>query len=395
MAEPIYLVTGARTPIGSFLGSLSAKTGPELGAAAIRALLDRSGVAPEQIDQVYMGCVLTAGVGQAPARQAMIHAGIPTSTGATTVGKVCGSGMKAVMIGRAEVLIGEADLVIAGGMESMSQAPHVLKTMRKGAKMGHQQLMDTMIMDGLWDPYGDMHMGNCAERCVEKYQFTREAMDAFAMRSYERSLHAIKEGLFAQEIVPVEIPQRKGDPLRVTEDEEPARSDYTKMAGLSPAFEKTGAITAGNASTINDGAAAILLASETAVQKHGFKPMARVLAACTHSQDPAWFTTAPIGAMEKAVAKAGLKMDDIDLFEINEAFAAVAMAAVTDLKLDEAKVNVRGGAISLGHPIGASGARILVTLMHTLQQTNQRYGLASLCIGGGEATAMVIENLSR
>lgn len=394
MAEPVYIVNGARTPIGSFLGVLSGVPAPELGAIAIKAALDRSGVDPAWLQEVYMGCVVTAGVGQAPARQAMIKAGVPTSVGATTVGKVCGSGMKAVMLARNEILAGDADLLVAGGMESMSQTPHLLTTLRKGSKMGHQQLLDAMIVDGLWDPYGDVHMGNCAERCVEKYQFTREDQDAYAVRSYQRALQTLEQGGFEEEIVPVSTPQPKGEPVLVSEDEGPRRVNLEKMAQLKPAFEKTGTVTAANASSINDGAAAMVLASATAVEKHNLKPLARIVATATHSQEPTWFTTAPVGAIQKALNKAGMTPDDIDLYEINEAFAAVVMAAVTDLKLDAEKVNVRGGAISLGHPIGASGARILITLMYALKQMRKRYGLASLCIGGGEATAVIVENLS-
>jgi acetyl-CoA C-acetyltransferase len=392
--EPLYIIDGARTPIGSFLGSLSSVSAPDLGATAIKAALERSKIAPEHVQEVYMGCVLTAGIGQAPARQALIKAGIPTSTGATTVSKVCGSGMKAVMLGRNDILVGDAEIVVAGGMESMSQTPYLAKGIREGAKMGHQQLIDAMIYDGLWDPYGDMHMGNCAERCVEKYTFTREDQDNYATTSYKRALESIANGSFKEEIAPVEVPQRRGDALVIAEDEEPKKANLDKLAQLKPAFEKTGTITAGNASSINDGATALVLASEKAVKSQGLKPMARIVATATHSQDPLWFTTAPIGAVQKALAKANLTVDQIDLFEINEAFAAVALAAIKDLNLDVNKVNVRGGAISLGHPIGASGARILITLMYALKQMNKRYGLASLCIGGGEATAVIIENLA-
>lgn len=394
MAESVYIVNGARTPIGSFLGSLSTVTAPDLGAAAIKAAIERSNLKPEQVQDVLMGCVLTAGMGQAPARQAMIKAGLPTSIGATTIGKVCGSGMKAIMLGRSEILAGEADVVIAGGMESMSQVPHVLKGVRTGKKMGHQQLLDAMIHDGLWDPYDDVHMGNCAERCVEKFQFTREAQDELAVTSYQRSLNSIETGLFQAEIAPVLIPQRKGDPIAVSQDEEPFKADLNRVNQLQPAFEKTGSITAANASTINDGAAAVVLASQAAVDQYGLKPMMRIVATATHSQDPLWFTTAPVGAITKVLEKTNMTVDQIDLFEINEAFAAVALAAITELNLDREKVNIRGGAISLGHPIGASGARILVTLMYTLQQLKKRYGLATLCIGGGEATAIIIENLT-
>lgn len=394
MAQSVYIVDGARTPIGSFLGALSSQTASALGATAIKAAVERAGVASQHIDEVYMGCVVTAGVGQAPARQAMIQAGIPTSAGATTVGKVCGSGMKAIMLGRLEILANEANVVVAGGMEAMSQTPHLLKSLRKGAKMGHQQMLDAMIVDGLWDPYDDVHMGNCGERCAEKYAFTREQQDAYAIQSYQRAIAAMESGAFAEEIAPVSWTTPKGQTEMVSEDEGPKKADLTKLATLKPAFEKTGTITAANASSINDGAAAVVLASEAAVTQYGLKPMARIVATATHSQDPAWFSTAPVGAIEKVLQKAGMTADQIDLFEINEAFAVVTLAAIHDLTLDPEKINVHGGAISLGHPIGASGARITVTLLYALRQLKKRYGLATLCIGGGEATAVIVENLS-
>ena len=389
--KDIFIVDGARTPIGSFLGELSPLSAPELGSVAIQGVLKRSGVAPESIDEVIMGCVLPAGVGQAPARQALRKAGIPDSTGALTINKVCGSGMKAVMLGAVEILAGEYELVIAGGMESMSQAPHYVKGMRTGVKMGNQQMLDGMIYDGLWDPYNDLHMGNCAEQCAVKYLLTREAQDTYAADSYRKAQKASESGLFAREIEPVAIPQRKGDPKIVDRDEEPFKGDPDKLGGLRPAFDKNGSITAGNASTINDGAAALLLASEDAVKKHNLKPVAKILGSATHSQDPVWFTTAPVGAIQKVLNKLKLSVGDIDLFEVNEAFAAVAMVAQQDLSIPVEKFNVRGGAVALGHPIGASGARLLVTLIHALQDLGKKRGLASLCIGGGEATAMVIE----
>jgi acetyl-CoA C-acetyltransferase len=389
--KEIYIAAAARTPIGSFLGELSGLGAAELGSTAIQGVLKRSGIPPEAIDEVIMGCVLSAGVGQAPARQAMRKAGIPDSTGALTLNKVCGSGMKAVMIGAAEITAGDYELVIAGGMESMSQAPHYVKGMRNGVKMGHQQLIDGMIYDGLWDPYNDQHMGNCAEECATKYNMSREAQDAYARESYVRARKASKDGLFKREIEPVAIPQRKGDAKLVDTDEEPFKGDPDKLSDLRAAFVKTGTITAGNASTLNDGAAALLLASGEAVKKHQLKPVAKILSSATHSQDPLWFTTAPIGAMQKVLGKLNLTVADIDLFEINEAFAAVAMAAQQELNIPADKLNVRGGAVALGHPIGSSGARLLVTLIHSLQDLGLRRGMASLCIGGGEATAMVIE----
>lgn len=391
--KEVYIVQGARTPIGSFLGELSGVSAPDLGSAAIQGVLKRSGVSPEAIEEVILGCVLPAGIGQAPARQAMRKAGIPDSTGALTINKVCGSGMKAVMLAVAEIKAGDHDLVLAGGMESMSNAPHYVKGMRNGVKMGNQQLVDGMIQDGLWDPYNDLHMGNCAEQCVTKYQLTREAQDEFAKQSYLKARQAVESGAFKSEIEPVSIPQRKGDPKLVERDEEPFKGDPEKLAGLRPAFDKAGAITAGNASTINDGAAVLLLASEEAVKKHNLKPVAKILGSATHSQDPVWFTTAPVGAMQKALQKLNLSVSDIDLFEVNEAFAAVAMVAQQELNIPDEKLNVRGGAVALGHPIGASGARLLVTLIHALRDAGKKRGLASLCIGGGEATAMVVELL--
>ncbi len=390
--KEIFIVSGARTPIGSFLGELSGLPAPELGATAIQGVLKRSGVAPEAIDEVIMGCVLPAGMGQAPARQAMRKAGIPDSTGALTINKVCGSGLKAVMIGAAEIIAGDYELVLAGGMESMSNVPYYAKGMRTGVKMGNQNLIDGMIHDGLWDPYNDIHMGSCAEQCATKYNFSREAQDEYARQSYARAQKAVNDGLFREEIEPVAIPQRKGDPKLVDADEEPFRGDPDKLSGLKPVFQRDGGtITAGNASTINDGAAAVLLASGEAVKAHGLKPMARIVASATQSQDPVWFTTAPVGAMQKALKKAGLTVADIDLFEVNEAFAAVAMVAQQELAIPADKFNVRGGAVALGHPIGSSGVRLLVTLMHALKQTGGKRGMASLCIGGGEATAMIVE----
>jgi acetyl-CoA C-acetyltransferase len=390
--KDIFIVNGARTPIGSFLGELSGLTAPELGGVAIQGVLKRSGVSPDAINEVIMGCVLSGGVGQSPARQALRKAGIPDSAGALTINKVCGSGMKAVMIGSAEILADDYELVMAGGMESMSNAPFYVKGMRTGVKMGNQQMLDGMIYDGLWDPYSDIHMGNCAEQCVAKYEFTREAQDAYAKQSYERAQRAVKEGAFKSEIEPVLIPQRKGDPKVVDTDEEPFRGDPEKLATLRTAFQREGGtITAGNASTINDGAAAVLLASEAAVKKHNLKPLARIVGSATHSQDPTWFTTAPVSAIQKALDKAGLTVADIDLFEVNEAFAVVAMVAQQDLNIPLEKLNIWGGAVAIGHPIGASGARLLITLIHALKATGGKRGLASLCIGGGEATAMIVE----
>ena len=322
MGNEIYIVAGARTPIGSFLGELSSVTAPELGSTAIQGVLKRSGVSPEAIDEVIMGCVLPAGIGQAPARQAMRKAGIPDSTGALTMNKVCGSGMKAIMVGAAEIKAGDYELVIAGGMESMSQAPYYVKGMRNGVKMGNQQMLDAMIYDGLWDPYNDQHMGNCAEECVTKYNMSREAQDAFAQQSYVRARQASEGGQFKREIEPVAVPQRKGEPRMIDTDEEPFKGDPDKLGGLRPAFVKTGSITAGNASTINDGAAVVLLASEEAVKKHNLKPVAKILASATHSQDPMWFTTAPVGAIQKALAL--LQRDDISAADDSDLMVSFA-----------------------------------------------------------------------
>ncbi len=390
----VYLVNGARTPIGSFLGSLASVPAPELGSTVLKAVLERSNVPAEALHEVILGCVLPAGIGQAPARQAMRKAGIPDSVGAITINKVCGSGLKAVMMGSALIKAGEADLVLAGGMESMSQAPYYATGMRTGVKMGNQTLIDGLIHDGLWDPYNHLHMGNCAEQCAAKYTFSREEQDAFAAESYRRAISAVENRTFQAEIAPVAVPQRKGEPKIIDTDEEPFRGDVSKLGGLRPAFQRDGGtITAGNASTINDGAAALLLASEAAVKKHNLTPMAKIVGYATHSQDPVWFTTAPVGAMQKTLEQSGLTADQIDLYEINEAFAVVTMAAEKELNLSHEKVNVRGGAVALGHPIGASGARLLVTLLHAMRDEGKQRGMASLCIGGGEAVAMIVERV--
>lgn len=389
----VLIIEAARTPIGSFMGGLSTVSAPELGATAIQSVLKRSGFPPDAVDEVLMGCVLPAGVGQAPARQAMRKAGLPDSTGAVTLNKVCGSGMKAVMLAAAEIRAGEYQAIIAGGMESMSRAPFYVKGMRGGVKMGDQSMVDGMIHDGLLDPDHGRHMGSCAEECVTKYSLSREAQDAYAAESYRRARHAVESGVFDPEIAPVSVSQRKGDPVIVSRDEEPFKGDPEKLGQLRPSFEKTGGITAGNASTLNDGAAALLLTSEESARRHHLKPMARIVASATHSQDPLWFTTAPVGAIRKVLDKTGLSVSDIDLFEVNEAFAAVALVARQELDIPPERLNVRGGAVALGHPIGASGARILVTLLHALRDTGGKRGLASLCIGGGEATAMIVELL--
>ncbi|MDX9730467.1 MAG: thiolase family protein [Bdellovibrionales bacterium] len=388
--ETVYIASAARTPVGSFQGSLSELPAPRLGAIAIKEAVARAGIKAESIDEVIMGEVLTAGVGQAPARQAVIYAGLPTSVPALTINKVCGSGLKAVMLATDNIRLGHTQIAVAGGQENMTLAPHLLAKSRTGFRMGNTNLIDSMINDGLWDPYNDFHMGVAAELCVKENAFTREQQDEFAIGSYKKAQHAQAEGLFKKEIVGVEIASRKGT-IIVDTDEEPTKTDFSKIPGLKPAFDKTGTVTAANASKINDGAAALVLMGETALKANGVKPLAKVLSHATFAQDPKWFTTAPVGAMKKAVQAAGLDMSQIDLFEINEAFSAVTMVAMKDLKLAAEKVNVHGGAVAIGHPIGASGARILTTLVHALHQHGKRYGLATLCIGGGEAVAVVIE----
>jgi acetyl-CoA C-acetyltransferase len=387
----VVILSAARTPVGSFLGRLSSVSAPALGSAAIAGALEKARVKPEQVEQVIMGNVLQAGIGQAPARQASLGAGIPDSVPCITLHKVCGSGMRAVMDASNAIVAGEYELAVAGGMESMSNAPYLLERARSGYRMGNAVLVDSMIKDGLWDPYKDIHMGNCAEMCAAKYHFTREEQDAFALESYRRAQNASKTCLFSQEVVPVEIPQKKGEPLKVDADEEPFAAPLEKMGSLRPAFQKDGTVTAANASKINDGAAALVIASEEKAKRIGAQPIARIVAAVGVAQAPEWFTTAPVGAIRKLLEKTGLQVSDIDLFEINEAFAVVAMAAIRDLSLDPAKVNIRGGAVALGHPIGASGARILTTLVHALRKEGKKRGVAAICIGGGEATAMLVE----
>jgi acetyl-CoA C-acetyltransferase len=390
MKETVIL-SATRTPIGSFLGKLSSVPAPELAAAAIRCGLSRAGVAASDVEQVLLGNVLQAGIGQAPARQASLKAGIPDSVPCITVHKVCGSGMRAVMDAANAITAGEYEVAVAGGMESMSNAPYLLERARTGYRMGHGQLVDSMIKDGLWDPYKDVHMGNCAEMCVGKYTFSREEQDAYSLESYKRAQNASKSGFFAEEIAAVEVPQKKGDPVRVEADEEPFAAPLDKMGSLKPAFQKDGSVTAANSSKINDGAAALVVASAEKARAKGWKPIARILAHAGVAQAPEWFTTAPVGAVKKLLEKAGKKVSDIDYFEVNEAFAAVAMAAIRELSLDPSKVNVRGGAVALGHPIGASGARILTTLVHALRRDHKKLGVAAICIGGGEATAMLVE----
>lgn len=393
MEREIVILSAARTPIGSFLGSLANVPAPRLGAVAIRAALERAGVEPDQVEQVMMGNVLQAGIGQAPARQAGIYAGIPPEAGAVTIHKVCGSGLKAVMLAANDIRCAEYDLAVAGGMENMSLAPYLLPKGRSGYRLGNGQVVDHVVFDGLWDPYGDKHMGNCAETCAKHYAFTREEQDDFARLSYQRAQKSAEDGTFAAEIVPVEVPGRKGQVTVVEQDEEPFRADLAKMAKLHPAFDREGTVTAANASKINDGASAVVITTADHASKLGIKPIARIIAQGSVAQEPEWFTTAPVGAIRKVLDRSGMQLGDIDLFEINEAFAVVVLAAIKELAIPQDKLNVHGGAVALGHPIGASGARILTTLLNALARRNQRYGCAAICIGGGEAAAMIVERL--
>ncbi|MCH7528130.1 MAG: acetyl-CoA C-acyltransferase [Candidatus Marinimicrobia bacterium] len=387
----VVIVSYARTPVGAFGGSLAALSAPQLGSVAIKAALDRAAVAPDKVDEVIMGNVLTAGVGQAPARQAALGAGLPDSVETFTVNKVCGSGLKAVMLAAQAIRCGDAQIVVAGGMESMSNVPYYLPGARTGLRLGHKEVTDGLILDGLWDVYNQVHMGSCAEICAREGEYSRADQDEYTVRSYRRTLAAQDDGRFDKEIVSVEVPQRRGDPQVVTRDEEPGKVKFDKIPTLRPVFEKDGTITAANASTINDGAAALVVMSAATALELGITPLARILGQASAAQAPEWFTTAPAKAVRQLLAKTGLTMAEIDLFEINEAFAVVALAALKELDLDPEKVNVNGGAVALGHPIGASGARILVTLLSALEQRDARRGLAAICIGGGEAAALVVE----
>lgn len=387
----VVIVSAARTPIGSFQGALASLRAPELGAVAVKEALSRARVAPGEVSEVILGCVLPAGVGQAPARQAAIFAGLSKDVPCQTINKVCGSGLKAVMLGAQAVALGDAEVVIAGGMESMSNVPYYLPQARTGYRLGNGQLVDGMIHDGLWDVYNNFHMGSAAELCARERGIDRAAQDAYAAESYRRAQAAVSGGLFRAEIAPVEVAQKKGPALRVDADEEPGRGDIAKLPSLRPAFDKSGTVTAGNASSINDGAAALCLMSAEEAARRELAPLGRIVAYAQHAQAPEWFTTAPAYAIEKALKRADLGIGDVDLFEINEAFAVVSVANNQILGLDPAKVNVRGGAVALGHPIGASGARILTTLLYALADTGGRRGVASLCIGGGEAVALVVE----
>ncbi len=391
MSREVVIVSAARTPIGSFQGSLSSLPATKLGSIAIKGALERAGVDGGDVDEVLMGMVLPAGTGQAPARQASKGAGIPDSVGCVTLNKVCGSGLKAVMLAAQAIKAGDAEIVVAGGMESMSSVPYLLPKARDGYRLGNQSVIDGMIHDGLWDPYNNSHMGNAGELCARECQVSRESQDEYSAESYRRAQAAVTDGKFVEEIVPVEVPQRKGDPVVVDKDEEPFRGNIEKLGKLRPAFQKDGSVTAGNASTLNDGACALVLMSAEEASKRGLTPLAKVSGYAGHAQAPEWFTTAPAGSITKLLEKTGKKVEDVDYWEINEAFAVVALANQNELGIDHARLNVRGGAVALGHPIGCSGARILTTLLFALQQDDKKTGVASLCIGGGEAVALMVE----
>jgi acetyl-CoA C-acetyltransferase len=391
LADPIVIAGAARTPLGKFQGELSSLAATELGTVAIKAALERAKVAPDAVSEVLMGCVLPAGLGQAPARQAARHAGIPDAVGATTINKVCGSGMKAAMLAHDLLAVGSADIVVAGGMESMTNAPYLLKQGRGGYRIGHGQVFDHLMLDGLEDAYDKgRSMGTFGEDCAEHYQFTRDMQDEYAMESVRRARQAQADGAFDREIVNVAVPSKTG-PVEVTRDEHAAKLDPAKIPSLKPAFKKDGTITAAASSANADGAAALVLTRRSIAEKNGMPIVATVIGHASHAQEPAWFTTAPIPAIQKLLDKQGWKASDVDLYEINEAFAVVAMAAIRDLGLRREQVNVHGGAVALGHPIGATGARIIVTLLGALEKHGLKRGIASLCIGGGEATAIAVE----
>lgn len=392
--DPVVIVGAKRTPMGGFQGDLSGVSAPDLGTHAIKAALEDAGLEADQVDEVIMGLVLPAGTGQAPARQASRRAGIPDEAGATTINKVCGSGMKAAMLAHDGILVGSADIVVAGGMESMTNAPYLLPNARGGMRIGHGEVKDHMFLDGLEDAYEEGRaMGTFAEDTAEKYQFTREAQDAYAIESLKRAKTANEDGSFDGEIAPIAIKTRKGE-VTISADEQPFKASPEKIPNLRPAFRKDGTVTAANSSSISDGAAAFVMMRQSEAEKRGLKPIAAIRAHATNSHAPEWFTTAPVKAIEKVIDRAGWSTDDVDLYEVNEAFAVVAMAAMHDLGLPHDKVNVNGGACALGHPLGASGARIMVTLMNALRTRGQKKGVASLCIGGGEATAIALEMLN-
>lgn len=390
----VVIVEAKRTPVGSFGGSLSSYSAPELGATTITEIIKTTGIDPEDIQEVVLGNVLTAGIGQAPARQAALKAGLSELTPSTTVNKVCASGMKAVMIAANQIQLKEADVIVAGGMESMSNVPYYLQKHRFGSKLGHAQAEDGIIKDGLWDVYNDFHMGNAAEICATECNISREQQDEFAIESYKRAINAHEKGYFDDEVIEVKVKDRKGNVSKVTMDDELERVNYDKIPNLSPVFDKEGTVTAANASSINDGAAAVLMMSEEKAKDLGLKPIARIMSQASAAKQPEWFTTAPADAMPKALKRADLTKDEIDLFEINEAFSVVTLANNEILELDPEKVNIHGGAVSMGHPIGCSGARIIVTLIHALKRTDGKYGCAGICNGGGGASSIVLEMLS-
>jgi len=389
--KKIVITSAKRTPIGSFGGSLASLTAGQLGSIAIKGVLEDSKISPDLIDEVIMGNVLTAGMGQAPARQAALFAGLPEKTECMTINKVCGSGLKAVMLATQAIQTDNAEIIIAGGQESMSNTPYILDKARNGYRLGNGEVIDSMVKDGLWDVYNNVHMGNCAEACAKEFKFTREELDEFAINSYKKALEAQKSGRFKDEIIDVKVKAGREDVI-VNTDEEPGKVKFDKIPSLKPVFDKNGVVTAANASSINDGAAALLIMSEEKAKELGLKPLVEIVAQSSAAKAPMHFTTAPADAINKVLKKAKLKISDIDLFEINEAFAVVSLANNKLLGLDNSKVNVNGGAVALGHPIGASGARVLVTLIHEMKKRNSAYGLASLCIGGGEAAALIVKN---
>ena len=389
--KDVVITSAVRTPVGAFNGILSHIPAPRLGADVILEAVQISHLKKEDVSEVLMGCVLTAGLGQAPARQAALFAGLPESVPCTTVGKVCGSGLQAVILGAQMIQTENAEIVVAGGMENMSLAPHLLEKARSGYRIGHAQIVDSMIKDGLWDVYNEFHMGSCAELCAREYSLSRKEQDDYAIQSYAKAIHAQKEGLFKEELLAMQIIDPKGKPHLVEQDEEPLKFKEDLVPHLKPAFDERGTVTAANSSKINDGAAAVVLMPLDTAKKRGLKPLGKIIAHASHAQAPEKFTTAPVSAIQKVLKKAGLQTKDIDLFEINEAFSAVALATILDLKLDPQKVNVHGGAVALGHPIGASGTRILTTLLYAMKHRSAKRGLASLCIGGGEALALIVE----
>ncbi|MBC7387365.1 MAG: acetyl-CoA C-acyltransferase [Cryobacterium sp.] len=393
LSREVVIVSIARTPQGAFQGSLASLSAPKLGAIAIKAALERAGIDGAKVDEVYLGNVLQAGIGQAPARQAAIFAGIPNAVPATTINKVCGSGMKAIMLGVQSILTGDNEVVVAGGMESMSNVPYYLPNARTGLRMGNAPFIDGMIHDGLWDPYNNQHMGTCGELCAKEKGFTREMQDGYAIESFKRANAAWKDGKFKDEVTPVELVGKKGDKVLVEIDEGPSKVNYEKIPGLKPVFDKLGSVTAANASSINDGAAAVVLMSADKAKALGVKPLARIVSYAGVAQDPVWFTTAPAEGMRRAMEKAGWKLGDVDLFEVSEAFAVVPLAVAKDLGVSMDKMNIYGGGISVGHPLGATGARLVTTLVNALKNTGKKKGVAGVCIGGGEATAICLEIL--